>query len=153
MISQNHCLKMIGSNSENKFLSNLKFIENFNCFFSSLNMNVTNYLPFSHPHTLNYTAVTLHFSLYARAHRHTHTHTYRHTSCFAVVVFIPHSFFSFHITLCMLFYVDRRRRTHTWLLYIWKKATRETCTSCLCVFFSFTTAWLGHISLLFVVHS
>lgn len=104
-----------------------------------------------------------------REHIHTRTHTSKQASCFTLLssLFSTHSFF-FHIAVCVcmcayaFLHVDRRRRRRRrtneraqllLLLYVWEKAMRETCTSCLCVFFSFTTDWLGHISLLFVVHS
>ena len=103
-------------------------------------------------HTSNYTAVTF-LCVYTRARARRH----KQASWFALSSSSLYSsllLFPFTL-LCMrvLLYVARRRRTHTWLLYVWKKSSERDRHVMFVRFLLFTTAWLGHISLLFVVHS
>jgi len=67
---------------------------------------------FSSTHTLNYTAVTFFYVCAS-----THTHIDKQAASLSSSLFPTHSFSS-HILMCMLFFVDRRRRTHTRLLYV-----------------------------------
>jgi hypothetical protein len=109
-----------------KFFScSISYIENLIVFFFSSNMNVTNYLPFK----LHCCCIFLCMC----EHTHTHTYTGKQAASLSSSSF-PTLSFSFHITVCLSLRRQTKTNTYTAALYL-KKAARETCTSCLCVFF------------------